>query len=149
MEVFCSHKKKNKKKKKENLEQIEDKLDEIVERDDDSYNYKNKDRKSCKDIIENDDFKKKDEPFVINSHEEIENIKRTEIHDLDYNPIYNTLKNNNNKNRILYDSIIDSENNWDLITQPSAPPIDRDASTKIKYDPPNFKLHKMKLSKTR
>jgi len=143
LEVFCSHKKKNKKKKKENSDQIEDKLDEIVERDDDSYNYKNKDRKSCKDIIENDDFKKKDEPFVINSHEEIENIKRTEIHDLDYNPIYNTLKNNNNKNRILYDSIIDSENNWDLITQPSAPPIDRDASTKIKYDPPNFKLHKM------
>ena len=143
LEVFCSRKKKIKKRKKENKDQFEDILDELVMRDDDSYNYKNKDGKSNKDIIENNDFTKKDEPFVINSHEEIENIKRTEIHDLDYNPIYNTFKNNNNKNKILYDSIIDSENNWDLITQPTAPPIDRDASTKIKYDPPKFLLHKM------
>ena len=143
LEVFCSHKKKTKKKKIENRDQMEYILDEIVKRDDDSYNYKNKDGKINKDIIENDYFSKKDIPFVINSHEEIENIKRTEIHDLDYNPIYNTLKNNNNKNKILYDSIMNSENSWGLITQPTAPPIDRDASTKIKYDPPKFKLHKM------
>ena len=144
LEVFCLQKKKTKKKKKENKDPMEDILDEIVMRnDDDSYNYKNKDINNNNEIIGNIDFIKKDEPFVINSHEEIENIKRTEIHDLDYNPIYNTLKNNNNKNKILYDSIINSENNWDLITQPTAPPIDRDASTKIKYDPPKFMLHKM------
>ena len=140
--VFCSQKKKAQKKKKENKDPTEYKLDELVIRDD-SYNYINKDSKTNKDVVENNDFKKKDEPFVINSHEEIENIKRTETHDLDYNPVYNSLKNNNNKNKILYDSIIDSENNWSLITQPSAPPIDRDASTKIKYDPPSFKLNKM------
>ena len=123
LEVFCSYKKKTKKKKKENTDQMEYILDEIVMRDDDSYNYKNKDGKSNKDNIENNNFIKKDVPFVINSHEEIENIKRTEIHDLDYNPIYNTLKNNNNKNKILYDSIIESENNWDLITQPTSTKI--------------------------
>ena len=142
LEVFCSQRKKTKKKKKENTDPIEYALDELVIRDD-SFDFKNKNGKTNKNIIENNDFKKIDEPFVINSHEEIENIKRIEIHDLDYNPIYNTLKNNNNKNKILYDSIINSENNWGLITQPSAPPIDRDASTKIKYDPPNFKLQKM------
>ena len=142
LEAFCSHRRKTKKKKKENTDPIEYQFDDLVIRDD-SYDYKNKNGKTNKNIIENNEFKKIDEPFVINSHEEIENIKRTEIHDLDYNPIYNTLKNNNNKNKILYDSIINSENNWSYITQPSAPPIDRDASTKIKYDPPNFKLQKM------
>ena len=141
LEIFCSQKK-TQKKKKENKDSTEYHLDELVIRDD-SYNYKNKDEKTNKDVEENNDFKKKDEPFVINSHEEIENIKRTETYDLDYNPAYNSLKNNNNKNKILYDSIKDSENNWSLITQPSAPPIDRDASTKIKYDPPCFKLNKM------
>jgi len=144
LEVFCSQRKKIPKKKKENNDQVDYKLEKLVIRGDSSdYKDKDKDRKSNKDIIENNDFKKKDEPFVINSHEEIENIKRTETHDLDYNPIYNTLKNNNYKNKILYDSIKEGENNWGLITQPSAPPIDRDASTKIKYDPPNFKLNKM------
>ena len=146
LEVFCSQKKKTKKKNKENKENkdtaTEYQLDDLVIRDD-SYNLQNKDDKTIKDVAENNDFKKKDEPFIINSPEEIEHIKRAESHDLDYNPIYNTLKNSNNKNKILYDSIIDSENNWSLVTQPSAPPIDRDASTKIKYDPPNFKLHKM------
>ena len=143
LEVFCSQKKKTQKNKKENEEPTENQLDGLVIRDD-SYNYKIKDGKTNKDI-ENNDFKKKDEPFVINSHEEIENIKRIEIHDLDYNPIDNTLKNNKNKNKILYDSIMDGENNWSLIAQPSTAPIDRDASTKIKYDPPDFKLNKMNL----
>ena len=60
MEVFCSQRKKIPKKKKENNDQVDYKLEKLVIRGYSSdYKDKDKDRKSNKDIIENNDFKKK------------------------------------------------------------------------------------------
>ena len=127
LRVFSNKKEKKKKNKKGIL-----KFTELIERDDDSYNNKDIEKKN------NDNKNKNEDPFVINSNEEIEKIKKIEIHRLDYNPIYFNTSKNNNKSKLLYDTIDREENKWEIISQPTPPPIDRDGATKIKYVQPVF-----------
>ena len=127
LRVFSNKKEKKRKNKKGIL-----KFTELIERDDDSYNNKDIEKKN------NDNKNKNEDPFVINSNEEIENIKKIEIHKIDYNPIYFNTSKNNNRSRLLYDTIDREENKWETISQPTPPPIDRDGATKIKYVQPVF-----------
>jgi hypothetical protein len=85
---------------------------------------------------------KNEEPFVINVPE----IEQTHEHKLEYNLKFHTSNKKLIKmnNAILYDLIKEGSNNWGTIEQPSAPSIDRDAGTKIKYKKPILKLKKNK-----
>ena len=65
LRVFSNKKEKKRKNKKGIL-----KFTELIERDDDSYNNKDIEKKN------NDNKNKNEDPFVINSNEEIENIKK-------------------------------------------------------------------------
>ena len=104
---------------------------------DHSYDKIVKDKENDKENDEN--FKNENNvPFIINPAEEIENIQKIESHKLDYNyKLSNEINFNiNNENKLLYDSIKEGQNHWGIISQPTAPPIDRDAGTKIKYVQP-------------
>ena len=131
LRVFSNKKPKKKKNQKGIL-----KFTELIERDDDSYSNKDKEEKN------NDKKNKNEDPFIINANEEIEHIKKIEIHKLDYNPIYFNISKNNNKPKLLYDTIDREENKWEIISQPSPPPIDRDGATKIKYVQPVYSFEK-------
>jgi len=130
LRVFCN-KKNNKKKNKKGIL----KFTELIERDDDSNNNKDSEDKKNDNNIKNED------PFVINN-EEIEHIQKIEIHKLDYNPIYFNTSKNNNKSKLLYDTIDREENKWEIISQPTSPPIDRDGATKIKYMQPVYSFER-------
>ena len=105
-------------------------------------------------ITKTDDKKNEDknsfnneEPFIINSPEEIENIQKIESHKIDDNvKFYAIFKNtgDDNGDNLAYDIIKSGSNHWEMIPQPLAPPIDRDAGTKIKYEKPSLKLKKDK-----
>ena len=114
---------------------------------DKSFDNKNKTNKNDdKKNEENNSFNNED-PFVVNSPEEIENIQKIESHKIDDNvKFYAIFKNtcDDIRHNLAYDIIKIGSNHWDMITQPSAPPIDRDAGTKIKYEKPNLKLKKEK-----
>jgi len=73
------------------------------------------------------------EPFQVNPEEKIENIKNVEIHKIEISPSHPFIHKSHN---IAFDSIIDSKNYWDPLSEPKAAPIDRDAGTKIKYERP-------------
>ena len=67
------------------------------------------------------------EPFV----DDIEKINKFESHKLDFNPqLFNTKEN---KKTLLCFPIKKNKNSWLNIQQPTVPPIDRDAGTKINY----------------
>jgi hypothetical protein len=127
LRVFSNKKSKKKKNKNGIL-----KFTELIERDDDSYNNKDIEDKN------NDNKTKNEDPFIINSKEEIEKIKKIEIHKLDYNPFNFNISKNNHKSKLLYDTIDREENKWETISQPTPPPIDRDGATKIRYVQPTY-----------
>ena len=131
LRVFCNKKEKKEKSKKGIL-----KFTELIERDDDSYSNKDKENKN------NDNKTKNEDPFIINPNEEIEHIQKIEVHKLDYNPFYFNTSKNNNKPKLLYDTIDREENKWETISQPTPPPIDRDGATKIKYVQPVYSFEK-------
>ena len=74
------------------------------------------------------------DPFNISKNEQIEKIEKIESHRFDNFPMYNKINSN---------IIIESKpfNFWGTIYQPSQPPIDRDASTKLKIDNKSFMNH--------
>ena len=74
------------------------------------------------------------DPFNISKNEQIEKIEKIESHRIDNFPIYNKINSN---------IILESKpfNFWGTIGQPSQPPIDRDASTKLKIDNKSFMNH--------
>ena len=87
---------------------------------------------------------KEKDPFYINPEEKIEAIQNVESHKLDINTIQSKSKNKNNnldKQNFLsipFETVIESKNYWKALSQPTSAPIDRDATTKIKYDRPLF-----------
>ena len=85
---------------------------------------------------------KNEEPFVINLPE----IEQTHEHKLEFNLKFHSSNKKliNMNNAILYDLVKEGSNNWGTIEQPSAPSIDRNAGTKIKYKKPILKLKKNK-----
>ena len=92
---------------------------------------------------ENENEKEKEkEPFKINPEEKIEAIQNVETHKLVIDTIQSISKNKNNnldkKISIPFEAVIESKNNWKPISQPISAPIDRDATTKIKYEKPLF-----------
>ena len=136
-------KEKDKKEKKNDINKFL--LKGLIIRDN-SYNNKNKD-KNNKNIERYKDDNDNEEPFIINSPEEIENIQKIENHKLDYNiKFYTIFKSayNHDEKKILFDTIKEGSNHWGIISQPSAPSIDRDAGSKIKYEKPILKLKKTK-----
>jgi hypothetical protein len=158
LDVFKSPKKKKEKEKRDrHKKQEKDKeknekhnknllLHGLIIRDK-SFDNKNKSIKNDEEAIFNKNHIENEEPFVVNSPEEIENIQKLESHKLDYNvKFYAIFKNNHNpnENKLKFDTIMTGENHWGMIAQPSAPSIDRDAGTKIKYQKPVFKLKKDK-----
>lgn len=100
------------------------------------------------------------EPFI---NDNIEKIQVLETHKIDIPPKVSNFglyeSNNFKKKRpnLLYDTVIEFSNVWELPAHPKAVPIDRDASTKIIYQKPiekNFhkeeeenKINKIKESK--
>ena len=126
-----------KKKKKENkINEENDMFMGILVKDESTEDL---DKSIIGDIRNEEKLKKENDiPFIVNPSEGIENIQKIETHNFDYNHFYNNLKINSNykEHQLLYDSIKEGSNNWGLISQPSAPPIDRDACTKIKYAQP-------------
>lgn len=74
------------------------------------------------------------DPFNISKNEQIEKIEKIESHRIDNFPMYNKISSN---------IILESKpfNFWGTIGQPSQPPIDRDASTKLKIDNKSFMNH--------
>ena len=138
------HKKQDKEKEK-NEKHIKNLLLHGLIIRDESFDNKNKNFKNDEETIFNKNHIENEEPFVVNSPEEIENIQKLESHKLDYNvKFYAIFKNNPdpNENKLKFDTIMTGENHWGMIDQPSAPSIDRDAGTKIKYEKPVFKLKK-------
>ena len=105
----------------------EEKKRKMIENDNKKKNYNFYDDR---DKIYNEIYTEK-EPFQINSEEKIEDIKNVEIHKIEISPSHPFTHKSHN---IGFDSIVDSINNWDPLSEPKAPPIDRDASTKIKYE---------------
>ena len=83
---------------------------------------------------------KENEPFNISPDEKIEEIKVAESHKININIEQNLFKSNSinfdNKKKVSIplEKVIESTNFWDSILQPSSPPIDRDAGTKIKFE---------------
>jgi hypothetical protein len=80
------------------------------------------------------------EPFQVNPEEKIENIKNVEIHKIEISPSHPFIHKSLN---IEFDSIIDSKNYWNPLSEPKAAPIDRDAGTKIKYEKPVISKKKL------
>ena len=72
--------------------------------------------------------------------EKIENIKNVEIHKIEISPSHPFIHKSLN---IEFDSIIDSKNYWNPLSEPKAAPIDRDAGTKIKYEKPVISKKKL------
>ena len=131
--------------KKTSFERQEEKKRKIIEDSNKNFNYNFNDDK---EKIYKEIYSSENDPFQINSDEKIEIIKKVENHKIDLSPlkIHNS-KNLNNKFQkvnIPLDTIIDSTNFWGKIKQPHAPPIDRDAGTKIKYEKPKINLNKKK-----
>jgi hypothetical protein len=83
---------------------------------------------------------KENELFNISPDEKIEEIKGAESHKININIEQNLFKSNSinfdNKKKVTIplEKVIESKNFWDSILQPSSPPIDRDAGTKIKFE---------------
>ena len=158
LDVFKSPKKKKEKEKKDRHKRQEkekeknEKLNKnlllhgLIIRDK-SFDNKNRSIKNDEETILNKNHIENEEPFVVNSPEEIGNIQKLESHKIDYNVKFYTIFKNNpspNENKLKFDTIMTGENHWGMISQPSAPSIDRDAGTKIKYEKPVFKLKKDK-----
>ena len=101
-----------------------------------NYNYFDDNKQIIRQLISSDI-----EPFQINSEEKIEIIKKVENHKIDF---LSSLQNNKEKKKIPLDTNKDSNNYWSIINQPHAPPIDRDAGTKIKYEKPKNILNRRK-----
>ena len=140
-------KEKKEKEKEKNIKNLL--LNGLIIRDK-SFDNKNKATKNDDKINENHNSFNNEEPFIVNSPEEIENIQKIETHKIDENvKLYAIFKNtyDDNGHNLLYDIIKAGSNHWEMITQPTAPPIDRDAGTKIKYERPNLKLKKDKEKK--
>ena len=131
--------------KKTSFERQEEKKRKIIEDSNKNFNYNFNDDK---EKIYKEIYSSENDPFQINSDEKIEIIKKVENHKIDLSPLkVHNSKNLNNKFQkvnIPLDTIIDSTNFWGKIKQPHAPPIDRDAGTKIKYEKPKINLNKKK-----
>ena len=80
-------------------------------------------------------IKNKNEPFVLSPNENIDNIEKAESHRLDCDLNANFIFQKYKKQNLLYDTVIDKKNNWEVVSHPSPAPIDRDAGTKIKFFP--------------
>ena len=166
--IFCGILKREKYDENNNsFQQEEIKKEKKLKKYNKKHNYHFKDDKLniIKEIysskyIEHLESKKENEPFQINPDEAIEEIQKVESHKLDINissknnleqnintNIYLSNKIKNKKNlSIPFEKIIEGTNYWKPILQPSPPPIDRDAGTKIKYDKP-LKFSKKMISK--
>ena len=92
-----------------------------------------------RDKIYNEIYTEKD-PFQVNPEEKIEDIKNVEIHKIEISPSHPFIHKSHN---IAFDSIVDSKNNWNSLSEPKAAPIDRDAGTKIKYEKPLINKKKL------
>ena len=156
LDVFKSPRKKkekerNDKSKKQDKEKKEKHIKNLLLHGliirDKSFDNKNNSIKNNDEIIEEKNHIENEEPFVINSPEEIENIQKIESHKIDYNvKFYAIFKNipTPEDNKLSFDTVMTGVNHWGMIAQPSAPSIDREAGTKIKFERPVFKLKKEK-----
>lgn len=95
--------------------------------------YRDNNEKDEIDIEDKNNEKNQEEkkdPFQI-PNEQIEGIKKSESH-VDYISIGN--HHMNSRPKLFFNSVIDTDNNWDIIEMPPFVPIDRDASTSIKFE---------------
>ena len=120
------------------FERQEEKKRKMLEKNNKKYNYNYFDdnKQIIKQLISSDI-----EPFQINPEEKIDIIKKVENHKIDF---LSSHQNNKAKKKIPLDTNKDSNNYWSIINPPHAPPIDRDAGTKIKYEKPKNILSKRK-----
>ena len=114
----------------------EEKKRKMIENDNKKKNYNFYDDR---DKIYNEIYTEKD-PFQVNPEEKIEDIKNVEIHKIEISPSHPFIHKSHN---IAFDSIVDSKNNWNPLSEPKAAPIDRDAGTKIKYEKPLINKKKL------
>ena len=127
-------KRKEYKDKMTSFEKQEEEKRKLIEKGNKKFNYNFHDDKEkiYKQIYSNEN-----DPFQINSDEKIEIIKNIENHKIDFlanSPINNNNNDKNNNIFIPFDTIVDSKNFWNQLSQPDTVPIDRDAGTKIKYE---------------
>ena len=114
----------------------EEKKRKMIENNNKKFNYNFYDDR---DKIYNEIYSEK-EPFQVNPEEKIENIKNVEIHKIEISPSHPLIHKSPN---IEFDTIIDSNNYWNPLSEPKAAPIDRDAATKIKYEKPVISKKKL------
>ena len=113
----------------------------IIAKNNKKYNYNFDD----KDKVYKEIYSNEKDPFQINS-DEIDAIKNVEIHKIEFNPSQ-PINKKAEKINLPFNVEIDSINFWNNLCQPNAPPIDRDAGSKIKYQKPKISLNK-KVSST-